>query len=272
MNGRFTVVAVQAAYVLLDRDATVTRVEELVAEAADQGAELVVLPEAFVPGTPLWMHRAGSGTATDPGTRASSSRLSSCPARRLRGSAQPLAPTGSTLSSVCRSASRTGRPSTTPCCTSAPTGGYSASTAGWCRPGRNAPSGARATGRPWKSCRRLSAGSAVSSAGRTTSAGPLPPLRPRSGGVVGADARPRRWLGGHHAAHRPRGPALGGGCQPGPAARSPSDVRRGGRLPLAGVGCQMSPITPRSCTSRRLRRCSSSIPGPLGQVAGALCP
>jgi nitrilase len=55
MNGRFTVAAVQAAYVLLDRDATVARVEELVPEAAGLGAELVVLPEAFVPGTPLWI-------------------------------------------------------------------------------------------------------------------------------------------------------------------------------------------------------------------------
>lgn len=54
-NGRFTVAAVQAAYVLLDRDATVARVEELLAEAAGQGADLVVFPEAFIPGTPLWI-------------------------------------------------------------------------------------------------------------------------------------------------------------------------------------------------------------------------
>lgn len=55
MTGRFTVAAVQASYVLLNRDATVTRVEELIAEAAGLGAQLVVLPEAFVPGTPLWI-------------------------------------------------------------------------------------------------------------------------------------------------------------------------------------------------------------------------
>jgi nitrilase len=58
MSGRFVVAAVQAAYVLLDRDATLTRVEELVAEAAELGAELVVFPEAFVPGTPLWIDSA----------------------------------------------------------------------------------------------------------------------------------------------------------------------------------------------------------------------
>jgi len=55
MNVQFKVAAVQAAYVLLDRDATLTRVEELVAEAAALGAELVVFPEAFLPGTPLWI-------------------------------------------------------------------------------------------------------------------------------------------------------------------------------------------------------------------------
>jgi nitrilase len=55
MNGKFTVAAVQAAYVLLDRDATLARVEELVAESAGLGAALVVFPEAFVPGTPLWI-------------------------------------------------------------------------------------------------------------------------------------------------------------------------------------------------------------------------
>lgn len=50
MNRRYVVAAVQASYVLLDREATLDRVEELVAEAADLGARLVVFPEAFVPG------------------------------------------------------------------------------------------------------------------------------------------------------------------------------------------------------------------------------
>lgn len=55
MNGGFTVAAVQASYVLLDRDATMARVDELVGEASRTGAELVVFPEVFVPGTPLWI-------------------------------------------------------------------------------------------------------------------------------------------------------------------------------------------------------------------------
>jgi nitrilase len=49
MNGRFIVAAVQAAYVLLDRDATLSRVEELVAEAAGLGAALVVFRKAVGP-------------------------------------------------------------------------------------------------------------------------------------------------------------------------------------------------------------------------------
>ena len=47
--------AVQATYVLMDREATIDRVAELTAAAAAQGAQLVVFPEAFVPGTPIWI-------------------------------------------------------------------------------------------------------------------------------------------------------------------------------------------------------------------------
>ncbi len=53
--GTFTLAAVQASYVLMDRDATIDRVAELTSAAAREGARLVVLPEAFVPGTPFWI-------------------------------------------------------------------------------------------------------------------------------------------------------------------------------------------------------------------------
>jgi nitrilase len=53
-----TVAAVQAAYVLMDREATLDRVESLTRDAAAQGADLVVFPEAFVPGTPIWIDSA----------------------------------------------------------------------------------------------------------------------------------------------------------------------------------------------------------------------
>ena len=50
-----TVAAVQAAYVLMDREATLAKVETLLADPAVQAADLVVFPEAFVPGTPIWI-------------------------------------------------------------------------------------------------------------------------------------------------------------------------------------------------------------------------
>jgi nitrilase len=49
------IAAVQATYVLMDRDATIDRVAELTAAAAARGAQLVAFPEVFVPGTPIWI-------------------------------------------------------------------------------------------------------------------------------------------------------------------------------------------------------------------------
>jgi nitrilase len=49
------IAAVQASYVLMDRDATIDRVAALTAAAARDGAHLVVFPEVFVPGTPIWI-------------------------------------------------------------------------------------------------------------------------------------------------------------------------------------------------------------------------
>ena len=52
------VAAVQATPVFMDREATLARVAELTASAAADGAELVVFPEAFVPGPPVWIDTA----------------------------------------------------------------------------------------------------------------------------------------------------------------------------------------------------------------------
>ena len=52
------VAAVQAAPVLMDREATLDRVAELTRTAAADGAELIVFPEAFVPGPPVWIDTA----------------------------------------------------------------------------------------------------------------------------------------------------------------------------------------------------------------------
>lgn len=50
------VAAVQATSVLMNREATLDRVAGLTSKAAAEGAQLVVFPEAFVPGTPIWIN------------------------------------------------------------------------------------------------------------------------------------------------------------------------------------------------------------------------
>src|SRR4051794_16965930 len=64
MNARVTVACVQAEPVVLDREATVEKLERLTAHAAAQGAQLVVFPEAFIPAYPssIWA-RALAGWA-----------------------------------------------------------------------------------------------------------------------------------------------------------------------------------------------------------------
>ena len=50
-----TVAAVQAAYILMDRQACVDKAVTLLGQAAAGGAHIVVFPEAFIPGTPVWI-------------------------------------------------------------------------------------------------------------------------------------------------------------------------------------------------------------------------
>jgi nitrilase len=51
----FTVAAVQTAPVFLDREATLEKACKLIAEAAGNGARLVVFPECFIPTYPMWV-------------------------------------------------------------------------------------------------------------------------------------------------------------------------------------------------------------------------
>lgn len=60
-----TVAAVQSTPVYLDRDATVERLVVSIKEAAAAGAELVVFPEAIVPGYPDWVWRTPAWADTE---------------------------------------------------------------------------------------------------------------------------------------------------------------------------------------------------------------
>jgi len=66
MDARIKVACVQAEPVILDREATIDKLGRLAAEAASQGAALVVFPEAFIPVYPssIWA-KAFAGWSDD---------------------------------------------------------------------------------------------------------------------------------------------------------------------------------------------------------------
>jgi nitrilase len=61
----FLVAVVQRPPVLLDRDATLKKAVEHLHEAADAGARLVVFPETYVPGYPVWIWKLRPGSDYD---------------------------------------------------------------------------------------------------------------------------------------------------------------------------------------------------------------
>ena len=67
----FTVAAVQAAPIFLNRDATITKAYTLINEAAQHSAQLVVFPETWVPTYPFWL----IGTAKSSHKRQTFTRL-----------------------------------------------------------------------------------------------------------------------------------------------------------------------------------------------------
>jgi len=64
------VAIVQHPPVFLDLEASLGRAESLIAEAAGQGADLVVFPETWLPGYPIWLDEApGAGLWGEPGAQ-----------------------------------------------------------------------------------------------------------------------------------------------------------------------------------------------------------
>jgi nitrilase len=57
----FAIAAAQLSPVFLDREATIDRACAAIAEAGRSGARLVVFPEAYVPGYPLWIWTIAAG-------------------------------------------------------------------------------------------------------------------------------------------------------------------------------------------------------------------
>lgn len=60
-HGSFKIAAVQAAPIFLNREATLNKASDLIAEAARNGASLVVFPESFIPAYPDWVWAVPSG-------------------------------------------------------------------------------------------------------------------------------------------------------------------------------------------------------------------
>ncbi len=59
------IAVIQHAPRVLDRAATIDRAQQLIAGAAADGAQLIVFPEAFVPGYPAWVWRLRPGSDWD---------------------------------------------------------------------------------------------------------------------------------------------------------------------------------------------------------------
>ena len=60
-NAMMKIAVAQVAPVLLDKEASIAKAVSIIEEAANSGAQLVVLPECFIPGYPSWSWRLKPG-------------------------------------------------------------------------------------------------------------------------------------------------------------------------------------------------------------------
>lgn len=65
MTDKFVVAAAQISPIFMDREATVDKVCETMAEAAKNGAKLIVFPEALIPAYPDWVWTVAPGVRGD---------------------------------------------------------------------------------------------------------------------------------------------------------------------------------------------------------------
>jgi len=63
---KFKVAAVQASAILLDREATVSKACSLIEEAGKAGAKVIVFPEYYIPGPPVWYKFFSNGMGVNP--------------------------------------------------------------------------------------------------------------------------------------------------------------------------------------------------------------
>ena len=204
------VAAVQAAPVLLDRDATIGKVVALAEKAAAEAPAWWHSPRRSCPAIRTGCGGPGRGTPTPPRCTPGScdqavvaGSAGHRAARRDRPAAADLAVGRRRRARRRRlhhlqlaAALRPGRVARRP------------GTASSCPPAASGWSGGWATGRRSRSSTPASAGSAGSSAGRTTCRWPGPPLRPGRRRLPGPHLGQLGRLGADPAAHRPGGPDL----------------------------------------------------------------
>ena len=146
MSTPILVAAVQVAPVFLDREGTIDKVCDLLAQAADQGAGLVVFPEAFVPGYPDWVWRTPAWRDGPLYRRLWEHAVElGSPTRRL-GEAAAAAAAWVAIGVNERDTASATLYNTL--CTSDRTARWPAPTASWCRPAASARCGALVTAPP----------------------------------------------------------------------------------------------------------------------------